>query len=271
MTHNDAWSRTLAELSFEQFGHTMIAVTSDAALATYSHCLHTALVVDFGWSCLRIVPVIESHPRTGAIRVHPIGGYGLTRVLAEQLQRRHICVAPSGDGTESQRQQRERRKLVELIQTSCSYAANTIDEDFLCFVQGRPVDIQFEMQLIAAIHFTELGEDDQVVYPIAQLVKQAIDDCPDDAKRELWDNIVTSGGFSQLPSFLGKLQTEVKKVADPVFDVCVRYPMTERCGGRHAVWTGGSIFASSSVFPKFCVQKEEWEEHGEAILRTKCV
>jgi actin-related protein len=260
--HNRAWARTLAELSFETFGHPAVAIVSDSVLATYAHCLQTAVVVDFGWSCLRVVPVIEGHPIISAIQVHPIGGYAFTRVLSEQLQRRHISVARrDSDLSPGQLQIQDRRILEEIVQTNCTYAANTIDEDFLFFLHGRPVDVQFEMKLLASIHFNPLsGEGEEPIATAPQMIKQAIDKCPDTAKRALWENNVTSGGFSSLTSFISTLQNETRKISDTVFDENVRYPMIERCGGRHAVWTGSSIFASSSVFPRFCVTLPQWQE-----------
>jgi actin-related protein len=272
-SHNRQWCRTLAELSFESLGHPAIAIASDAALATYANCLQTAVVVDFGWSCLRVVPVIEGHPIVTAIQVHPIGGYAFTRILSEQLRKRHIsAVRRAPDFNPLQLQLQERRVLGDMIQSACSYAANTIDEDFLYFLNDRPIDIQLEMKLLASIHFNELsGEGEDVIVSAPQMIKQAIEKCPDSAKRSLWENIVVSGGFSNLSSFIGTMQVEARKVADQFFTVNVRYPMLDRCGGRHTVWTGGSIFASSSVFPRFCVTREEWGESGDVVLNLRAI
>jgi actin-related protein len=270
--HNRSWQSCLAELGFETFGHPSVCIASDAVLSSYAHCQQTALVVDFGWSFLRIVPVIEGRPRLQAIQSHPIGGYALSRILCERLQKRHIPLfRPSVDLSESQLLFHDRRVSVDIIESCCSYAGNTLPENFLYFLHDRPVDVQSEMKLLAAIHFTELGgEGDETVLPIPQLIKRAIDDCPDDAKRPLWSNIVTSGGFSQLNSFLAAVQNGARQIADPVFDVQVKYPMAERCGGKHTVWTGGSIFATSRVFPRFCVTPEEWKESGESVFPLKC-
>jgi actin-related protein len=271
--HNRLWSHTLAELSFERFQQPAIAVISDSVLATYAHCLQTAVVVDFGWSCLRVVPVVEGRPIFEAIQVHPIGGYAFTRILSDQLQSRRISIGPrESELSPAQLEVQRRRVLENIIQTNCSYAPNTIDEDFLYFLQGRPVDVQEEMKVLASAHFNELpGVDGETIATLPQMIKTAVDKSPDGAKRILWENIVTSGGFSSLTSFIATLQLETRKVADSFFDVIVRHPMLERCAGRHTVWTGGSIFATSAVFPRFCVTREEWAESGDAILNMRAV
>lgn len=268
--HNHAWQRLLAEIAFEDLGHPSFCVASDAILAAYAHCQQTALVVDFGWSSLRIVPVIEGKPRLQAVQSHPLGGYALSRILQERLHHRHIPLFRPAPGlTEMQAFFHDRRVAVDIIGNCLSYASNTIHENFLYFLHDRPVDVQGEMGLLSALHFRELSEGDQTVPAVPQLIKMAIDECPDEAKRALWSNIVTSGGFSELNSFIANVQAETGKIADPVFDVQVKYPVMERCGGRHTVWTGGSILATSQVFPRFCVTREEWAEHGDSVMKAK--
>ena len=271
--HNNAWQKVLAEVSFETLGHKSVSIVSDAVLATYAHCAQSALVVDFGWSCVRVIPVIEGHVETAAVHVHPIGGYALSEILSKQLEKRSVFLGPKDRA--GQVEMIERRNCVNMLEGCCSYAENTIDEDFLYFVDGRPLDVQFEMKLVAAIHFNELklsDTDGDSVASLPHLIKAAIDGCPDHAKRQLWANVVTAGGFSKMVGFISRLQSELEKIADPVFKVGVQFPMSQLSAGKNTVWTGGSIFASCDrVFGRFCVTWDVWNEVGEPAMQIKSV
>ncbi|KAH0785631.1 Actin family protein [Histomonas meleagridis] len=270
--HRIMWQHALCEVGFETVNFSSVSLSNDAALSAYAQCLQTATVVDFGWSCLRVVPVIEGKPQYDQIKVHPIGGYGLTQLLLQQLGSRNIAVDPKNDiWTQSQFELNRRKTLTEILQNCCSFASSVIDEDFLYFLNGRPIDLKSEMTLISNLHFNQLEGDSEedTVMPLPQLISSSINECSDTSKRKLWNNIVSSGGFSRLSSFIDKVQEELKSVADPIFDVRVLYPMHNLTGYENQVWTGGSIFSSSSIFPHFLVTKEEWFENGDSILNVK--
>ncbi|OHT08334.1 Actin family protein [Tritrichomonas foetus] len=272
--HSRQWQKTLCEIGFEAMGNPGICISPDATLSTYAHCLQTALVVDFGWSSFRILPVIDGKVQYANAKIHPIGGFGLSQLLCEQLNVRSISLLPkNADISDGQNLLHQRKLSTDIIHNCCTFAKNTIEEDFLYFLpEQRPIDVKSEMQLISALHFNPIDSDDTTenVLPVPEMIKMAIDESPDDQKRDLWKNIVSSGGFSSLNSFIAKLKNETKKIADPVFQVQVQYPMHKMVAGDFLVWTGGSILASSHVFDRFCITKEEWEENGEAIMRVKC-
>lgn len=281
--HNLLWSKNLCEICFETIGHPSVCITPDATLASYAHCVQTSLVVDFGWSCVRVIPVLEGKIQPDCAQVHPIGGLVLSQLLCEQLKSRLDSTMPNEKSlnpeknenalrwSEGQVELYKRKITTDIIHTCCTFARNTIDEDYLYFLPGQsPADMKREMKLMSSLHFQLIGEDDKKENLLPELIKKSIDLSPDDYKRNLWNNIVTSGGFSSLNSFIAKLQNELKKIADPTFDVKVHYPMHQAIAGDFLVWTGGSIFASSSIFPNFCVSKSEYQENGESIVRVKC-
>lgn len=96
--HNAIWSNALCEIGFETFGHQSICITPDAVLSSYAHCIQTSVVVDFGWSCVRVVPIIEGKIQTDCIQVHPIGGLVLSQLLSEMLKSRLDSVIPKEKG-----------------------------------------------------------------------------------------------------------------------------------------------------------------------------
>ena len=270
--HRLTWQHTLCEVGFEAINFPSISLSHDSTLSTYAQCLQTATVIDFGWSCLRVVPVIEGKPQYDQIKIHPIGGYGLSQLLSQQLGSRNIAVDPKNEvWTPSQFELERRKTLTEILQNCCSFASSVIDEDFLCFLNERPIDLKSEMTLISNLHFNQIDGDleEDKVMPLPQLIADAISECNDSSKRKLWNNIISSGGFSRLSSFIDKVQDELKSVVDPTFNMRVQYPMNNMTGYENQVWTGGSIFASSSIFPHFLISKKDWEENGDSILNVK--
>lgn len=275
-----SWSKTLLEVGFENISYPSICIAADASLGCYAHCMQTATVIDFGWSSMRITPVIEgkSHPEFS--RVHPIGGFGLSHLLYQQLASRSVDLSPKSfvDNpfvsklSEAQIAIHQRKLSTDVIHTCCTFANNALDEDFLYFLSGSgPIDLKNEMKVMSSLYFREIlsDETEQNVPSLPELIKSSISDSPDQSKRDLWSNIVTCGGFSSINSFVSKVQATTKKVAGD-FDVKVHHPMHRAIEGDLVVWVGGSIFASSSIFPRFCITKSEWEENGESIINVKC-
>ncbi|GBF90529.1 hypothetical protein Rsub_03525 [Raphidocelis subcapitata] len=100
------------------------------------------------------------------------------------------------------------------------------------------------------------------------LVKDAIEGCDGDVRRELWGGIVLTGGGSLLPNARERLEAELAAAAPGGTRVRVMSPAnpTER---RFATWIGGSILASLGSFHQMWFSKNEYEEHGAALIHRK--
>ena len=103
---------------------------------------------------------------------------------------------------------------------------------------------------------------------IAQACYNSILKCDIDIRKDLYNNIVLSGGnsmFNGLPERLTKeikylvhysMKDEVKVIASP-----------ER---KYATWIGGSILSSLCAFESSWITKTEYEESGATIVHRKC-
>ena len=275
------WYKILSEISFNVFNYSSICITPDAILSSYAHCFQTATVVDFGWSSTRIIPVIEGKiPDPSSIQVHLIGGFALTQIFNQQMQSRHINLTSPSSFTQEQKDLYERKSILELLKQHCTFSKNPSESDYRAYINGnRQIDLQSEISLLSSLHWinsnsfsnenSEQNDQSEIqICPIQELVEKAISSST--AKSALWNNIVTSGGFSTLDSYIDRLQTEISNyVKDGAIKPRVHFPMHKLNGGEYTVWTGGSILASSDIFPHFCVTKSEWEENGDTIFRIK--
>jgi len=90
--------------------------------------------------------------------------------------------------------------------------------------------------------------------------------CDVDIRKDLYSNIVLSGGTTMFAGIADRLQKEVSALAPDTMKIKVIAP-PER---KYSVWIGGSILASLSTFQQMWISKEEYDESGPSIVHRKC-
>lgn len=103
---------------------------------------------------------------------------------------------------------------------------------------------------------------------LADMVLSSISAVDVDSRPSLFGNIVLVGGSSLIPGLTDRLSYELG-VKAPNQKVKIHSPgnTTER---RHSSWLGGSILASLGTFHQLWISKQEYEEHGAAIVHARC-
>ena len=90
--------------------------------------------------------------------------------------------------------------------------------------------------------------------------------CDVDIRRELYSNVVMSGGTTMFPKLADRIQNELTALAPPTMKIKCIAP-AER---KYSVWIGGSILASLSSFQEMWITKGEYNETGAGIVHKKC-
>ncbi|KJK65474.1 Actin [Aspergillus parasiticus SU-1] len=85
-------------------------------------------------------------------------------------------------------------------------------------------------------------------------------------RRDLYGNVVLSGGTSMLPGIADRLQKELMHLIPPNMMAMVVAP-SER---KNSTWTGGSMLASLSTFQERWIPKEAYDETGPGIVHRYC-
>merc|ERR1711935_102899 len=101
---------------------------------------------------------------------------------------------------------------------------------------------------------------------IADSTFQTIMKCDIDIRKDLYANLVLSGGTTMFPGIADRVQKEVVFLAPPTMKVKVIAP-PER---KYSVWIGGSILASLSTFASMWITKTEYDEIGPEMVHKKC-
>ena len=87
-----------------------------------------------------------------------------------------------------------------------------------------------------------------------------------DIRKDLYANIVLSGGTTMFPGFADRMKKEITALAPSTMNVKVIAP-PER---KYSVWIGGSILASLQSFKDMWISKKEYNEVGPSIVHRKC-
>ena len=86
--------------------------------------------------------------------------------------------------------------------------------------------------------------------------------CDLDVRRDLYGNVVLSGGTTMFPGIADRMQKELAALSPASMKVKIVAP-PER---KYSVWIGGSILASLSTFQNLWCSKQEYDESGPGIV-----
>ncbi|KAJ7250325.1 actin beta/gamma 1 [Mycena rebaudengoi] len=86
--------------------------------------------------------------------------------------------------------------------------------------------------------------------------------CDLDIRRDLYGNVVLSGGMIMFPGIADRIQKELTSLAPASMKIKIVAP-PER---KYSVWIGGSILASLSTFQNLWCSKQKYDESGPGIV-----
>merc|ERR1739845_147320 len=101
---------------------------------------------------------------------------------------------------------------------------------------------------------------------IHKLTYRSIMKCDVDIRKDLYCNIVLSGGSTMYEGMAERMNAEMVKLAPSAMKIKVIAP-PER---KYSVWIGGSILASLSTFNNMWISKTDYDESGPSIVHRKC-
>ena len=101
---------------------------------------------------------------------------------------------------------------------------------------------------------------------IHETLYNSIMKCDVDIRKDLYANIVLSGGSTIFHGLADRMEKEISALAPPTMKIKVIAP-PER---KYSSWIGGSILASLSTFQQMWISKQEYDESGPSIVHQKC-
>jgi len=101
---------------------------------------------------------------------------------------------------------------------------------------------------------------------VDQFLYDTVMHCDIDLRKDLFSNIVMSGGTTMYQGLSERITKELTRLVPPSSHVRVVAP-PER---KYSVWIGGSILSSLNTFQESWITKEEYNECGPSIIHDRC-
>ena len=248
----------MSQVMFETFNIPAMYIAIQAVLALHASGSVTGIVFNSGDGSSHTVPIYEGCVIPQAVHCLNLGGRDLTKYLMKILNESGGRSFTTTAEQDIVRDIKERLCYVALDSTQeIAQSASYVLPD------GQVIAIANERFWCPEYLFSFQGDIHS--NGIHETIYNAIMKCDVDIRKDLYANIVLSGGSTMFPGIAERMKKEMTALAPPTMEITIIAP-PER---KNSVWKGGSILASQSTFQQMCISKQEYDENGSSIVHRR--
>lgn len=256
----------MAEIMFETFNVDGLYIAIQGVLSLYSSGRTTGTVLDIGDGVTHTIPIYDGYAIDNAINRSDLAGRDVTEYMQRLLEMEGISMLTSSE-----------KEIVRRMKEKYVYCVTDVDAEAKLYKSknmtrkymlpdGNSIILKDVMYETPEVLFNPalIGKE---MLGVHEAVNDSILKSDINIRKDLYSNIVLSGGTTMIRDFDKKLEHELRLILNSNVDVKVIAP-PER---KYSVWMGGSILASLPTFESAWIYNKEYREAGASIVLARCM
>eukprot|EP01080_Neovahlkampfia_damariscottae_P006509 gene6509-10517_t len=251
---SDSDLEKITQITMEKFEIPSLNISTTSKMALFSMGLTTGIIVDSGYGG-NDISSFEEGKKTNTKMLDYLFGHDLTQQFFNIYSQQVIFKYE--DAIYEIEKIKEKFGYVSLDMTK-----EKVEDELYTLPDGNKLTISKERFLCAEGFFdgTFVGNSDN----LQSIIIDLIEDSEREYQKEMYSNIVLSGGNTVWKNFDQRLKIEISKLSKS--KVCNIFSSIDN---DTSVFKGYVAFSSLDSFKNYCMTSEEYDEHGPLGIHKK--